>query len=100
SELGLTDGWESRLRVEAVGVRDAELRRATYHGLPFGDAGFVEEMEAKCGRKLRPQPPGPRPKARSAATVRDDRDACLSLVFVVQRLPKGAPVARASTRAA
>ena len=68
NELGLTEDWEARLRVEAAGVRDGELRRATYHGLPFGDARFVEEMEARWGRKLRPQKPGPKPTARSAAS--------------------------------
>jgi len=67
SELGLTTDWETRLRVEAAGARDAELRRATYHGLPFGNASFVDQMEARLGRRLRPQPPGPKPRARSAA---------------------------------
>ena len=41
----------------------------TYQGLPFGDGRFVEQTEARCGRTLFPQPPGPKPKARPAATV-------------------------------
>ena len=68
-ELGLTGEWEAQLRAESAGLRDVDLRRATYAGLPFGDAEFVNEMEARCGRTLRPQPPGPKPKARSASSA-------------------------------
>jgi len=63
----LAQDWLERLDVEAAGVRDAELRRATFTGLPFGDVGFVEEMEERLGRRLRPKPPGRPPKARGAA---------------------------------
>ena len=34
---GLTRDWEERLRAESTGTRAAELRRARYSGLPFGN---------------------------------------------------------------
>jgi len=48
-ELGLGSDWEERLPAESGGGRDAELRRATYSGLPFGDQRFVAEMEVRLG---------------------------------------------------
>ena len=67
NEGGLAGDWAGRLRTEAAGVRDVELRRATYSGLPFGSEEFVDEMEVRLGRRLRPRPPGPAPKAKNAA---------------------------------
>jgi len=67
SELGLAADWSERLRGEAAGSRDADLRRATYSGTPFGEEEFVAEMEKRSGRRLRPKPPGPVPRANSAA---------------------------------
>ena len=67
SELGLGGDWLERLEAEAAGSREAELRRATYSGIPFGDEQFMAEMEKRFQRRLRPMPPGPAPKARSAA---------------------------------
>lgn len=67
TELGLAEDWEERLRAEAGGARAADLRRATYAGLPFGDGQFVEEMERRLGRRLRPKPPGPEPRVVQVA---------------------------------
>ena len=64
---GLASEWEQRLRTESMGGRAAELRRATYSGLPLGDERFVEQMEVQLGRRLRPKPPGPAPKALESA---------------------------------
>lgn len=67
SELRLNGDWQERLQAEAAGSRDAALRRATYSGIPFGEAQFMAEMEKRFGRRLRPLPSGPAPKAHSAA---------------------------------
>jgi len=68
SELGLNKDWEERLEVESAGRRNAALRQATFTGLPFGDALFVEEMEERLKRRLRPKPAGrPRKKQAKAA---------------------------------
>ncbi|MCB1020414.1 MAG: transposase [Bryobacterales bacterium] len=66
SELGLGGDWAQRLEVEAAGVRNAALRQATFSGLPFGDAGFIEEMERRLERRPHPNPPGRPRKARAA----------------------------------
>jgi hypothetical protein len=41
-----------------------ETLRATYPGLPIGIGQFVDEMERRLSRRLRPKPPGPTPKAK------------------------------------
>ena len=64
---GLARDWEQRLRAESAGTRDAELRRATYSGLPFGNDEFVDKMEYRLSRRLRRKPPGPPPKAKIAS---------------------------------
>ena len=43
----------------------AELRAATQAGNPYGDEGFVAQLERQAGRSLRLKPPGPQPKARA-----------------------------------
>ncbi len=63
---GLAEGWAGRFRAESAGLRDNELRRATYSGLPFGSEEFVDEMEVRLGRRLRAKPPGPAPRAKNA----------------------------------
>jgi len=54
--------WREAL---ARGVSDANLaerlRQATRTGRPFGAEGFVELLEARLDRRLRPLPPGPKP---------------------------------------
>ena len=65
SELKLAADWAERLEVEMAGVRNAALRRATFSGLPLGDALFVEEMEGRLQGRLRPKPVGRPPKERA-----------------------------------
>jgi len=65
----LAEGWAERLRTESAGLRDDELRRATYSGLPFGSEEFVDEMELRLGRGLRAKPPGPAPNTKNASSV-------------------------------
>ena len=38
------------------------IRVATYAGRPFGGDEFVERLEVKCARRLRPAKPGPKPR--------------------------------------
>ena len=44
-----------------------ELRAATQAGNPYGDEGFVAELERQAGRSPRLKPPGPPPKTRVTA---------------------------------
>jgi putative transposase len=58
--------WQEALRTsieeEAFGER---LREASRRGRPFGNQEFVDDLEKRCGRGLRPRPVG-RPKNSSA----------------------------------
>jgi putative transposase len=47
------------------GRAGSELRRASGAELPFGDDGFVAEMEARAGRELRRRRPGPQPRRQA-----------------------------------
>jgi putative transposase len=67
SELELQADWQQRLESKLGDETAAELRQATYAGLPFGDAGFVAQLERSHARRLRPAPPGPTPKSHSAS---------------------------------
>jgi putative transposase len=69
SELAIRDDWTRVLQAAAGGNDGERLRESTYAGLPFGDAGFVTEMERRAGRPLRPKPPGPTPKGDRAAVA-------------------------------
>jgi putative transposase len=69
SELAIRDDWTMVLQAAAGGNDGERLRHSTYAGLPFGDAGFVTEMERRAGRPLRPKPPGPTPKGDRAAVA-------------------------------
>jgi putative transposase len=70
-----TRDWEERYppmkwkEVFGLGLRPSReldrLREATRTGRPFGTDDFVAELEAKLGRNLFPQKPGPKPKAAS-----------------------------------
>jgi len=55
-----TERSEYRRFVNEEGSED-EIRRATSTGRPLGSMGFVERLEEKLGRRLRPQKAG-RPK--------------------------------------
>ena len=68
--------WQEALRSsideEAFGQR---FREASRRGRPLGDKEFVENLERRCGRRLRARPVG-RPKKISA-----EEGGHLSLVF-------------------
>jgi len=65
---GGCENWEARLR-DPVGAQTlARLRDATNSGRPFAESTFVEELERRLGRSLRPGSPGRPRKTRSAAT--------------------------------
>jgi len=61
-QLGLADDWAEILRRE---IEADELRAATYAGLPYGEADFIELLEQQTQRPLRRGTPGPKPKARA-----------------------------------
>ena len=54
--------WRERLRQPQSRGDVAALRRATQSESPLGQPGFVEDLEAKFHVRLRPLPPGRRPK--------------------------------------
>ena len=70
SELALQGDWKQRLESKIGDESTAELRRATYSGVPFGDPEFVIQLEQRHARRLRPAPPGPSPKSHNAAAGR------------------------------
>jgi REP-associated tyrosine transposase len=69
SELAIGDNWAMVLQAAAGGNDGERLRQSTPAGLPFGDAGFVAELERRAGRQLRPKLPGPTPKGDRAAVA-------------------------------
>jgi len=66
--VGLTEGlhgrvtasdWAARLGQGMERGELAAIRRATQTECPLGEAGFVEQSQAKFQVRLRPLPPGP-----------------------------------------
>ncbi len=66
--MGLTEGlhgrvtasdWAARLGPGTERGELAAIRRATQTECPLGEAGFVEQLQAKFQVRLRPPPPGP-----------------------------------------
>jgi hypothetical protein len=70
SEVGLPGDWKQRIGGKISDEPIAELRQATYSGLPFGDAELVTQLEKRHARRLKPAPPGPSPKSHNAAAGR------------------------------
>jgi putative transposase len=59
--------WREVLELGTVGADLCErLRESTRTGRPYGDPGFVETIESRLNRTLRPKPPGRKPSARIA----------------------------------
>ena len=62
--------WSAYLR---AGLRESERETPRHHartGRPLGSAGFIAELEARLGRRLKKRKPGP---AKSAAKPRLER---------------------------
>ena len=63
--LGLVDDWTTFLQDGIDELEGKRLERALSGGLPCGSAGFVEGLEKRFGRRLKPGMPGrPRKKRR------------------------------------
>ena len=59
----------------AQGVADREaraIRQATQTGRPLGSEAFVANLEARCGRTLKPRKRGPKPKTRAETDKTED----------------------------
>jgi putative transposase len=65
--LGQTIGnWQEFLTVEPADAGLATIRRHQRTGRPLGDDAFVDRLEARLARKLRPGKPGPKPASDAA----------------------------------
>ncbi len=58
--------WAARLRPPVEASQAERLRESTRSGLPFASPEFIEKLEARLGRRLRPRPMR-RPKKKAAA---------------------------------
>jgi REP-associated tyrosine transposase len=68
SDIDPDGDWKQLLQTRALDAAEsASLRLATHRGRPFGDARFVESLEARLARNLTPKPMGRPLKARTAA---------------------------------
>ncbi len=63
------DDWGTILASGGFTAEANELRRATASGLPYGDDGFVDQLELATGRSLRPKLPGPQPRQTRSASA-------------------------------
>jgi len=54
--------WRALLSLPADEDEVDALRRHERTGRPLGDDAFVERLEARLGRNLRPRKPGPKPR--------------------------------------
>ena len=59
---GVINDWREWLRVEDE-QQSRAIRCQTFTGRPCGSEGFVRSLEVLTGRILRPQKPGPKPRA-------------------------------------
>ena len=68
--------WQARLAGRAEDLLAERLREATVRGRPFGAEEFVDELERKAERGLRPLPVG-RPRKKQEASA--DEPQCVQL---------------------
>ena len=61
-EAGRMPDWKAYLALETPAETAARLRLHERTMRPFGDEGFIAELEALLGRRLRPGRPGRPPK--------------------------------------
>jgi putative transposase len=64
--LEVVGDWPAFLSAEVSADELAAIRRHQRTGRPLGDDAFIDRLEARLGRKLRPGKPGPRPASVSA----------------------------------
>jgi putative transposase len=60
----MVDDWKAFLR---SAMPEEELRALREHGRtgrPLGSSAFLDRLEKRVGRVLKPQKPGPKPKPR------------------------------------
>ena len=62
--LELAGSWRRFLRTPVPDEELKDLRRHERTGRPLGAEGFVERLERRLKRTLRPKPPGPAPKTK------------------------------------
>ena len=58
------DDWYTFLKGATPSEEANEIRMHDRTGRPLGDLTFVEQLEAKLGRILKPQKPGRKPKPK------------------------------------
>jgi putative transposase len=62
SEPRPVEGWHEWLSGETDPCIADLIRKCALTGHPCGDEGFVDDLEKKTGRKLRPKKRGPKPR--------------------------------------
>jgi putative transposase len=72
-EVWDAERWRAYLHAGESEAERVAIRRSTHTGRPLGSAAFVEELEQRMQRRLTPERPGRRPKAR-------DRSAQVALL--------------------
>jgi putative transposase len=64
----MVSDWKAFLK-SATGAEELrDLREHGRTGRPLGSATFLDRLEGLIGRVLKPQRPGPKPKARKPRT--------------------------------
>lgn len=66
NECRLQNDWAATLARGSAEADDRALRTATYAGIPHGQDAFIDGLEKAFYRRLRPSPPGPKPRALAA----------------------------------
>jgi putative transposase len=66
--LDLVPGWQQYVDETDTDTLHEQLNLHARTGRPLGSEAFVEDLEARLGRVLRPKKPGPQPKHRAAST--------------------------------
>ncbi len=62
--LAMAGDWRAFLRTAIAEDELRDLRQHGRTGRPLGSSAFVARLEKRVGRVLKPQKPGPKPKAR------------------------------------
>ena len=60
--LAIVSDWGEYLQQPSSEMIAAEFHRHTGTGRPLGDDGFIDKLEQRLNRSLRPQKRGPKPR--------------------------------------